>query len=150
MIQVGHADSSADAHYPRELQIRFRTSKQRKPLHFLKPQDVNFHMVYHGYLRIFFNREKCCICVCIVLVQLWTTSTENQWEISKVGCLSCFIECFAWFHIICGHQIRFISPFRHFSYHFHFHPTFALIPKLILTLRHILIYRVFFLYWPLP
>ena len=33
---------------------------------------------------------------------LWTISTGSQWEISEVGRLSCFIEFFAWFHIVCG------------------------------------------------
>ena len=33
---------------------------------------------------------------------LWTISTRSQWETSEVGRLSCFIEIFAWFHIVCG------------------------------------------------
>ena len=32
----------------------------------------------------------------------WTIFTGSQWEISEVGRLSCFIEFFAWFHIVCG------------------------------------------------
>ena len=35
------------------------------------------------------------------LHSFWTISTENQWEISEVGRLSCFIEFFVWFHIVC-------------------------------------------------
>ena len=36
---------------------------------------------------------------------LWTISTGSQWEFSEVGRLSCFIEFFAWFHIVCGRYI---------------------------------------------
>ena len=42
----------------------------------------------------------------------WMISTENQWEANEISCLSCFIEFFVWFHIVCDiHQIIFISLF---------------------------------------
>ena len=58
----------------------------------------------------------------------WTISTENQWEISEVGRLSCFIEFFVWFHNICD---RYTSENAHFTFspfdHFHFHGSGGLI-----------------------
>ena len=53
---------------------------------------------------------------------IWTISTGNQWEICEVGRLSCFIEFFVCFHIVCGRYttyFRLISLFWHFSDHFH-------------------------------
>ena len=31
----------------------------------------------------------------------WTISTENQWEITEIECLSCFGDFFVRFHIVC-------------------------------------------------
>ena len=51
---------------------------------------------------------------------IWTISTGNQWEICEVGRLSCFIEFFVSFHIVCGRYtsillLRPLSP--HFGIH---------------------------------
>ena len=60
----------------------------------------------------------------------WTISTENQWEISEFGCLSCFIDFFVWFHIVCD---RCTSDYDHFTFS---NTTLGLDPAaLILTVR---------------
>ena len=57
---------------------------------------------------------------------LWTISTGSQWEISEVGRLSCFIDFFAWFYIVCG---RYTSDYAHFTFSdtIHFHGSGGLI-----------------------
>ena len=47
------------------------------------------------------------------LRSFWTISTENQWEISEVGRLSCFIEFFVCFHIVCD---SYTSDYAHFTF----------------------------------
>ena len=37
----------------------------------------------------------------------------NQWEISEVGHLSCFIDFFVWFHIVCD---RYTLDYVHFTF----------------------------------
>ena len=44
---------------------------------------------------------------------LWTLSTDYQWEISEVGHLSCFIDFFVWFHIVCD---RYTLDYVHFTF----------------------------------
>ena len=44
---------------------------------------------------------------------LWAISTGNQWEISEVGRLSCLIDFFVLFHIVCD---RYTSDFAHFIF----------------------------------
>ena len=68
---------------------------------------------------------------------LWTISTWNQWKISEVGRLSCLIDFFVLFHIVCD---RYTSDYAHFTFptpfdHFHFHQTLGLDSALILILR---------------
>ena len=55
--------------------------------------------------------------------RFWTISTENQWQISEVGRLSCFIDFFYFtlFVIEYIHQIMLISLFPTPFDHFHFH-----------------------------
>ena len=43
----------------------------------------------------------------------WTISTENQWEITEIGHLSCFSEFFVRFHIVCD---RYTSDYAHFTF----------------------------------
>ena len=44
---------------------------------------------------------------------LWTISTGHQWEISEAGRLSCFIDFFVWFYIVCD---RYTSDYGHFIF----------------------------------
>ena len=44
---------------------------------------------------------------------LWIIFTGNQWEISEVCRLSCFIDFFVWFHIVCD---RYTSDYAHFTF----------------------------------
>ena len=56
------------------------------------------------------------VCVCIVLVLFGPfpqISTENQWEISEFGRLSCFSEFFVRFHIVCD---RYTSDYAYFTF----------------------------------
>ena len=57
-----------------------------------------------------------------ILDQFHKKSMENHWN------WSVSLNFFVWFHIVCVHQIRLISLFRHFSDHFQFHPTLELKP----------------------
>ena len=43
----------------------------------------------------------------------WTISTENQWEITEIGRLSCFSEFFVRFHILCD---WYTSDYAHFTF----------------------------------
>ena len=43
----------------------------------------------------------------------WTISTENQWEITEIECLSCFGDFFVRFHIVCD---RYTSDYDHFTF----------------------------------
>ena len=69
-------------------------------------------MTRPGYLRKFFNLKKKRLRL-HSFGPFWTISTENQWEISEVGRLSCFIEFFVWFHIVCN---RYTSDYAHFTF----------------------------------
>ena len=93
-------------------------------------------MAYPGYLRIFFAIEKNRLR--LHFGPLWTISTGNQWEISEVGRLSCFIVFLFdfTFFVIDIHQIMLISLFPTPFDHFHFHSTLGLDPALTLTLCH--------------
>ena len=66
---------------------------------------------------------------------LWSIFTGNQWEISEVGRLICFIEFLYDFilFVIDIHQIMLNSLFPTPFDHFHFHGSAGLVPKLILT-----------------
>ena len=43
----------------------------------------------------------------------WTICTENQWEISEVGRLSCLIFCLILHCIVCD---RYTSDYAHFTF----------------------------------
>ena len=45
--------------------------------------------------------------------RFWTISTENQWETTEIGRLSCFSEFFVRFHILCD---RYTSDYAHFTF----------------------------------
>ena len=44
---------------------------------------------------------------------LLTIATENQWEITEIGCLSCFSEFCVRFHIVCD---KYSSDYAHFTF----------------------------------
>ena len=78
---------------------------------------------------------------------LWTISTGNQWEISEVGHLSCFINfCLFDFTLfmIDIHQIMLISLFPTPLDHFHFHGSGGLILWYDFRLWHMCCF-----YWPM-
>ena len=53
----------------------------------------------------------------------WTISTENQWEITEIGRLSCFSDfLFVRFHIVCD---RYKSDYAHFPFFRHHLTTFT-------------------------
>ena len=99
-------------------------------------------MVYHGYLRFFFNREK-RVCVIIVLVHFGPFPQEVNEKSVKLAVWAVslnFLHDFTLF-VVDIHQIRLISLFRHFPDHFHFHGSAGLIPKVNLSLR-LIIYNI--------
>ena len=70
----------------------------------------NLHNLLYEQSVIYFR--KMCLCL-HSYGPFWIISTENQWEIIEVRRLSCFIDFFVWFHIVCD---RYTSDYAHFTF----------------------------------
>ena len=82
----------------------------------LKNVSIKYHHIFWNYLPWILQKISNLGQMCLRLHNfgpLWTNFTGNQWEISEVCRLSCFIDFFVWFHIVCD---RYTSDYAHFTF----------------------------------